>query len=54
MHTERSMRGTDSVIGYTLPIMGSRRKHYKTLLHKLCMEEGIGFVDMWVSFVKSE
>ena len=50
------------VLSGILPIMGSRGIYYKncrrmainTLLHKLCMQEGIGFVDMWASFVERE
>ena len=50
------------VLSGILLIMGSIGKYYKncrrmainTLLHKLCMEEGFGFVDMWASFVERE
>ena len=51
-----------TVFSGILPIVGSKGKYFKncirmainTLLHKLCMEEGIGFVDMWASFVERE
>ena len=44
-----------------LTTMGSRRKYYKNcrmainiLLQKFGTEEGIGFVDMWASFVERQ
>ena len=60
--TLKGVRVGQIVLSGILPIMGSRGKYYKncrrmvinTLLHKLCMEEGIGFVDMWASFVERE
>ena len=60
--TLKRVRVGQIVLSGILPIMGSRGKYYKncrrmainTLLPKLCMEEGIGFVDMWASFVERE
>ena len=60
--TLKGVRVGQIVLSGILPIMGSRGKYYKncrrmainTLLHKLCMEEGIGFVDVWASFEERE
>ena len=60
--TLKGVRVGQIVLSGILPIMGNRGKYNKncrrmainTLLHKLCMEEGIGFVDMWASFVERE
>ena len=42
-----------------LPILGGRGEEYRncrriainTQVQKVCMEEGVGFVDMWLNFV---
>ena len=42
-----------------LPIMGGRGEEYRNCrrmainaqVQKVCMEEGVGFVDMWLNFV---
>ena len=48
------------VLSGILPIMGGRCEEYKncrrmainTQVPKVCMEEGVGFVDMWLNFVE--
>ena len=60
--TLKGVRVGQIVLSGILPIMGSRGKYYKncrrmainTVLHKLCMEEGIGFVDIWANFVQRD
>ena len=52
--TLKGVRVRQIVLSGILPIMGSRGKYYKNcrrmainkLLQKLCMEEGIGFIEM--------
>ena len=47
------------VLSGVLPIMGGRGEEYRncrrmainTQVQKVCMEEGAGFVDMWLNFV---
>ena len=47
------------VLSGILPIMGGRGEEYRncrrmainTQVQKVCMEEGVGFVDMWLNFV---
>ena len=47
------------VLSGILPIMGGRGEEYSncrrmtinTPLQKVCMEEGVDFVDMWLNFV---
>ena len=58
--TLKGVRVGQIVLSGILSIMGSRGKYYKncrrmainTLLQRLCMEEGIGFVDTCASFVE--
>ena len=48
------------VLSGILPIMGGRGEEYKncrrmainTQVHKVCTEEGVGFVDMWLNVVE--
>ncbi|MBA1446784.1 MAG: hypothetical protein FE835_18150 [Gammaproteobacteria bacterium] len=50
------------ILSAILPKMGGRGHYYKNckrmainmLVHKLCIEEGVGFIDMWTSFVGME
>ena len=47
------------VLSGILPVMGGRGEEYRngmrmainTQVQKVCMEEGVGFVDMWLNFV---
>ena len=47
------------VLSGILPVMGGRRQEYRncmmmainTQIQKICMEEGVGFIDMWLNFV---
>ena len=37
-----------------LPVMGGRGEEYRNcrrMSKKVCMEEGVGFIDMWLNFV---
>ena len=48
-----------SVLSRILPVMEGRNEELRncrrmainTKVYKVCMEEGVGFVDMWLNFV---
>ena len=50
------MSWADCIVGI-LPIMGGRGEEYRncrrmainTQVQKVCMEEGVGFIDMWLN-----
>ena len=55
----KEARVGQTVLSGILPIMGGRGEEYRncrrmainTQVQKVCMEEGVGFVDMWLNFV---
>ena len=55
--TLKEARVGQIVLSGILPVMGSRGKEYRngkrmainTQVHKVCMEYGAGFVDMWLN-----
>ena len=57
--TLKEARVGQIVLSGILPIMGGRGEEYRncrrmainTQVQKVCMEEGVGFVDMWLNFV---
>ena len=57
--TLKEARVGQFVLSGILPIMGGKGEEYRncrrmainTQVHKVCMEEGIRFVDMWLNFV---
>ena len=57
--TLKEARVGQIVLSGVLPIMGGRGEEYRncrrmainTQVLKVCMEEGVGFVDMWLNFV---
>ena len=57
--TLKEARVGQIVLSEILPIMGGREEEYRncrrmemnTQVQKVCMEEGVGFVDMWLNFV---
>ena len=57
--TLKEARVRQIVLSWILPIMGGRGEEYRncrrmainTQVQKVCMEEGVGFVDMWLNFV---
>ena len=57
--TLKEARVGHNVLSGILPIMGGRGEVYKNCrgmvtniqVQKVCMEEGVGFVDMWLNFV---
>ena len=57
--TLKEARVRKIVLSGILPIMGGRGEEYRnfrrmainTQVQKVCMEEGVGFVDMWLNFV---
>ena len=57
--TLKEARVRQIVLSGILPIMGGRSEEYRncrrmainTHVHKICMEEGVGFVNMWLNFV---
>ena len=57
--TLKEARVGQIVLSGILPIMGGRGEEYgncrrmaiNTQVQKVCMEEGVGFVDMWLNFV---
>ena len=59
IRTLKEARVGQIVLTEILPIMGGRGEEYRncrrmainTQVQKVCMEEGVGFVDMWLNFV---
>ena len=57
--TLKETRVGQIVLSGILPIMGGRYEEYRncrrmainTQVQKVCMEEGVGLVDMWLNFV---
>ena len=57
--TLKEARVGQIILSGILPIMGGRGEEYRncrrvainTQVQKVCMEEGVGFVDMWLNFV---
>ena len=57
--THKEARVGQIVLSGILPIMGGRGEEYRncrrmainTQVQKVCTEEGVGFVDMWLNFV---
>ena len=57
--TLKEARVGQIVLSGILPIMGGRGEEYRncrrmainTQVQKVCMDEGVGFVDMWLNFV---
>ena len=60
IRTLKEARVGHIVLSGILPIMGGRGEEYRncrrmainTQVQKVCMEEGVGFVDMWLNFVR--
>ena len=55
----KTLRVGQTVLLGILPIMGGRGEEYRncrrmainTQVQKVCMEDGVGFIDMWLNFV---